>query len=63
MNNNLKVIREKANLTQEELARISGVSRGTISSIEREIDMDIKSSTLIALSKALGKQVSDIFFN
>lgn len=45
-NNNLRKVREKANMTQEELEKVSGVSRVTISNIERGVSQDIKINTI-----------------
>lgn len=62
MKNKLKEIRDAQKISQEELSSISGVSRTTISNIENSENVVVKTSTLIALSEALGKEVSDIFF-
>jgi len=62
----LKEKRIKVNMTQEELAINSGVSRQTISQIENaqenNEEMNIKSLTMLRLAKALKCDVSDIFF-
>lgn len=49
----LQKYRIKAGLTQEELAKKSGVSRVTIANIERGSQSFIKSSTIIKLADAL----------
>lgn len=49
----LKNYRIKAGLTQEQLAKKSGVSRVTIANIERGVLAFIKSSTIIKLADAL----------
>ncbi len=49
MKNNLKELRQKLNLTQEELARILDVTRQTIIAIERnKYDPTLKLALLIA---------------
>lgn len=59
--NRLKEYREEKGLSQEQLSKASGVNRTIISYIETEKEIDTKLSTLTALSKALGKTVSEIF--
>lgn len=63
MKNKVKEYREKEGLTQEELAKKSGVSRNTISSIETEINTNVTYDTMGKISKALNRKVSTIFFN
>jgi putative transcriptional regulator len=60
MKNSLKVERAIKNITQEELAKIIGVSRQAINSIELGKYVP---STILALrfSKYFGKSVNDIF--
>lgn len=60
MRNSLKVERAIKNLTQDELAKLIGVSRQTINSIETGRYIP---STLLALkiSKVFGKPVNEIF--
>ena len=50
----LKEIREKAGITQEELAELSGISRGTIVALENN-------QSVSTTTKALGVSVSSIF--
>lgn len=59
--NRLKVARAEKNLSQEELARLAGVTRQTISSIETG---QYCPSALLAflLSRQLGKRVDELFF-
>lgn len=57
----IKEFREKAGLTQEELAIKSGVSRTIISALEQGEAKTTKSSTLVSLANALGTTVSKIF--
>ena len=61
MNNSLKQKREELGLTQEELARISNVSRQTISMIENNSLNYIKSLTMLKLATALKCDIGDIF--
>lgn len=58
----LKEAREAKNMTQQELADRSGVSRVTIALIESGKAKNILSSTILKLAKALEKPVEDIFF-
>ena len=62
MNNHLRKKREELNLTQEELARKSKVSRQTISAIENNQLENIESKTMLKLAIALSCDVGDIFF-
>jgi len=61
LGNRLRVARAERNLSQEELARLAGVTRQTISSIETE---QYCPSALLAfvLSKQLEKRVDELFF-
>lgn len=61
LGNRLKVARAEKNLSQEELARLAGVTRQTISSIETG---QYCPSALLAflLSRQLGKRVDELFF-
>lgn len=57
----IKEVRESLNMTQEELAEKSGVSRGTISALENG-DPTTTSKTLVNLAKAMGVSVDRIFY-
>jgi transcriptional regulator with XRE-family HTH domain len=59
----IKEIRESKNMSQEELARKSGVSRVTISGIENGTTRATTTTTLVKLAKALGVTVDQIFFS
>lgn len=59
----LKEAREAKGMTQVELAESSGISRQTISAMENGVVRNTKSGTLVALSKALGVTVDDLFFS
>ena len=58
----VKEVRELAHMTQEELAKKSGVSRGTISAIENDPDKETTTKTLTKIAFALGTTVEEIFF-
>ncbi len=61
LGNRLKVARAEKNLSQEQLAKLAGVTRQTISSIETG---QYCPSALLAflLAKRLDKQVNELFF-
>lgn len=59
----IKELREAMKMTQEELAEKSGVSRGTISALEKNgVDRTTTSKTLVKLAQALDTTVDRIFF-
>lgn len=62
MNNSVREYREKLGYTQEQLAKISGVSRPTISMIETNSLDNIESRTMLKLATALNCDIGDIFF-
>ena len=60
MKNNLKVERAIKNITQEELAKLTGVSRQTINAME--LGKYVPSTVLaMKISKIFGKTIEDIF--
>lgn len=59
--NNLKEIRTKQNLTQQELADLVGVSRNTIGSIERLVFIPTAKLALI-LCIALDVEFEELFY-
>lgn len=61
LKNRLKVARAEKELSQEELAKLAGVTRQTISSIETG---EYCPSAMLAflLAKRLDKKVEDLFF-
>lgn len=59
----IKDCRKKLDITQEELAKRSGVSRTIISGLESGSITVTKTDTLEKIAKALGKKISDIFFD
>ena len=58
---NIKEIRKSKKMSQEELAEKSGVSRMIIVRLESGEEVATKTTTLIALAKALEVPVSQIF--
>jgi len=59
LSSNLKRYRSKKNLTQQNLAELSGISLPTIKNIERKKALP-KTSTLLVLSKALDCRLQDL---
>ncbi len=61
LGNNLRVARAEKRLSQEDLARLAGVTRQTIGSIENGLYCP---SALLAfvLASKLGKPVTDLFY-
>ena len=58
----IKEKRKEKNMTQEELATKSGVSRATISGLENGTVRATSSKTLVKLARALDTTVDQIFF-
>lgn len=58
----IKDFREAKGMTQEELARKSGVSRGTISALENGTERTTTTKTLFNIAKALDTTVDRLFF-
>ena len=54
--------REKKNMTQEELARQSGVSRGTISALENGSSRATTTKTLMNIARALGVSIEALIY-
>lgn len=61
MDNRVKEIRNEMKLSQEELANKSGLSRYLISKIENGDDVNITKNTMISISNALNKKVTEVF--
>lgn len=61
MNLNIRRIREELKLSQDELARKSGVSRATISNLENNPDAVTTTATLQKIAAALDVKVSNFF--
>ena len=62
MGHKLKEVREAKKMTQEELAKESGISRGTIAAIESGRAETTTTKTLLKLAKALDVTIDQIFF-
>ena len=62
MKNKVKEYRLKEGMSQEELAKKSGVSRTTISDLENEKVNVVTNITLQKIANALNRKVSTIFF-
>lgn len=61
LRNNLKVIRKQQKLSQDELAKLVGVSRNTISSIETgQFSPTAKLALVICI--ALDKKFEEVFY-
>lgn len=58
---NLRAVRRQMDITQDELAKKSGVSRATISYLESGVATDAAVSTLTKLASALGISVRELF--
>ena len=58
----IKEYRESLNMTQDQLAEASGVSRGTISALENGTVRATTTKTLLKIAQALGTTVDRIFF-
>ena len=59
----IKEYREEKNMTQVELAEKAKVSRSIISGLENGSVTVTRTDTLVKIAHALGKNVSDIFFD
>lgn len=57
----IREYRKRLKMSQEELAKKSGVSRTTISGLENGTIKTTTTDTLIKISKSLGRKVSEIF--
>ena len=59
----IKEYRAKKNISQKELAKISGVSRSIIVGLETGTYTTTTTDTLLKIAKALDVKVQDIFLN
>ena len=59
----IKEFRKELNMSQDELARKSGVSRTIISGLESGTISVTTTETLLKIAGCLGKKVSDILLN
>ena len=57
----IEKLRKNKSMTQEELARASGISRATIIALESGKEITVKSSTLLAIAAALNCNIKDLF--
>lgn len=57
----IKEVRKEKNITQEQLAKKSGVSRAIISGLESGRTTVTSTKTIMKIAKALGCEVSYIF--
>lgn len=62
MKNNIKVLRAERNLTQDELAKLAGISRITLVQIENDRATP-DGDTIAAIVKALHVPANQIFFD
>lgn len=58
----IREFREAMKMTQNELAKKSGVSRGTISAMENGTNRETTTKTLVKIARALETSVYRIFF-
>ena len=58
----IRVMRKKKLMTQEDLAKKSGVSRATISALESDRGVSTSTKTLTKIALALDTTVDEIFF-
>jgi len=63
METKVKEYREKRGLTQEELSKLSGISRTTISDLENSKLEEISTKTMKALSSALKVNITTLFLS
>ncbi|MDO8577885.1 MAG: helix-turn-helix transcriptional regulator [Dehalococcoidales bacterium] len=61
MKNRIRVARAERNLSQEELAKLAGVTRQTVGSIESG-QYCPSAKLAIILAKKLGKKVEELFY-
>ena len=58
----IKELREAAGLTQEELAKCSGISRVTIATLETKKNYATTTRTLLKIASALHTTIDSLFF-
>lgn len=63
MKNKVEEYRKNKNMSQEELAKKSRVSRNTISLLERQVNVNATYETMKNIAEALGAKTSEIFFD
>lgn len=57
----IREMREKRHLSQEELAQMSGVSRGIVVRLESDTEYETQVSTLEKIANALGVSIKSLF--
>lgn len=62
MENRIRAARIDRDMSQEDLAKKSGISRSIISGLESGRITVVKTSTIQKIASALDKSVSEIFF-
>lgn len=62
MKNNIEKIRKAQNMTQEDLAKKSGISRVTIGNFENGKIKVTTNQTMEKIAKALGKKINEVFY-
>ena len=63
MGNKIRELRERLNISQEELSISSGVSRSIISQLETGKRQITTTKTLMKIAAGLGTTVSNLFFD
>lgn len=58
----IKEIREEKKMTQEDLAKATGLTRTTISLLETGATKSASSKTLLRIANALGTTIDSLFF-
>lgn len=58
----IRELREARKMTQAELAKKSGISRGTISALEQNTMRETTTKTLVCIAKALDSTVDQLFY-
>lgn len=59
--NRLKELRESSGMSQEELAKKSGISRTTLSKIENNEEVNVNTRTIAKLADVFNVKPSEIF--
>lgn len=59
--NRLKELRTERGISQEELVKLTGISRATISKIENNEEANVNTKTIAKLAEVFGVKPSEIF--
>ena len=62
MKNRLKELRSERGMSQEELVKLAGISRATISKIENNEEAYISTRTIAKIAEVFGVKPSEIFW-